>query len=78
MQEPPRRAGGRKEFLVMLTNWIEWLNENSGGAAIVGAAVSALLGALVTFIDWLGGKAAGKKAAEKAIASLRPKRKVWS
>jgi len=50
---------------------LDWLNNNPGGTAIISSAVGALMGAFFTFVGWLGGKRAGKKAAQKEIESLR-------
>ncbi|MCL2106218.1 MAG: hypothetical protein FWH26_04045 [Oscillospiraceae bacterium] len=49
---------------------IDWLNNNPGGASVVGSLVGATASALFAVLGWLGGKVAGKKAAQKKIAPL--------
>ena len=50
---------------------LDWLNNNPGGTAIISSAIGALMGAFFTFVGWLGGKRAGKKAAQKELEPLR-------
>jgi len=51
--------------------FIDWLNNNSGVSEIVAALVGATASAFFAVLGWIGGRIAGKKAAQKEVAALR-------